>query len=280
MATDPGFAPAKINLTLHVSGRRADGYHLLDSLVVFADVGDRVAAEPADALSLTVTGPMAAGLDADGGNLVLRAASLLSKPGRGAALSLDKHLPVASGIGGGSSDAAATLRVLALMWDMPLPGAQAVTALGSDVPVCMIPRARRMKGIGETLSDVPDLPNVWLVLVNPGVAVATADVFRGLAKRDNAPMPEALPAWPDAVALASFLRGMRNDLEEPALRVQPEIGKVLAALRASDACLAARMSGSGATCFGLFADRSAAKGAAAKIAANMPRWWVRTAKVL
>jgi 4-diphosphocytidyl-2-C-methyl-D-erythritol kinase len=277
MAADAGFAPAKINLTLHVTGRRADGYHLLDSLVVFADVGDLVMATASDDLRLTVTGPMAAGLSDAGDNLVLRAARMLA-PGRGAAITLDKHLPVASGIGGGSSDAAAALRVLSRLWDVPLPDGTAV--LGADVPVCMVPGARRMSGVGEVLADVPPLPPVWVVLVNPGVGVATADVFGAMAVRDNAQMPAVLPPWNDAVALAAFLRDMRNDLERPATQVQPVIGSVLAALRATDRCLVARMSGSGATCFGLYADAGAARAAQSMVLARYPGWWAVAASVL
>ncbi len=277
MAADAGFAPAKINLTLHVTGRRADGYHLLDSLVAFADVGDLVTAAAAHDLRLTVTGPMAAGLSDAGDNLVLRAARMLG-PGRTATITLDKHLPLASGIGGGSSDAAAALRVLSRLWNLPLPDRTGV--LGADVPVCMDPRARRMSGIGEVLAEVLPLPPVWVVLVNPRVGVATADVFGALTVHDSAPMPEALPHWADTAALAAFLRDMRNDLERPAMLVQPVIGEVQAALRATDRCLVARMSGSGATCFGLYADQAAARAACAAISARNPGWWVVAARVL
>jgi 4-diphosphocytidyl-2-C-methyl-D-erythritol kinase len=277
MAADAGFASAKVNLTLHVTGRRADGYHLLDSLVVFADVGDRVTAVPSESLKLTITGPMAGGLSDETDNLVLRAARMLGQ-GRGAAITLDKHLPVASGIGGGSSDAAAALRVLAKLWDVPLPDGTAV--LGADVPVCMVPRARRMRGIGEALADVPPLPPVWLVLVNPGVSVATTGVFRALRLRENAPMPAVLPHWEDAAALATFLRGMRNDLEAPAMAVEPLIGAALTALGAVEGCLIARMSGSGATCFGMFGTEAAARAAGNVVAARNPGWWVVAAPVL
>ncbi len=276
MATDDGFAPAKINLALHVTGRRADGYHLLDSLVAFADTGDRLTAAASDTLSLRVTGPMAAELDAGADNLVLRAARLLA-PGRGASLTLDKHLPVASGIGGGSSDAAATLRVLARLWRLPPPGPTLLASLGADLPVCMEPRARRMSGIGEVLADAPPLPPVWAVLANPGVALPTADVFRALVRRENPPMPALLPHWPDAAALATFLHGQRNDLEPAALTIAPPVGAALAALRAAPGCLIARMSGSGATCFGLFADAAAARSAAARIGAAQTGWWVAAA---
>jgi 4-diphosphocytidyl-2-C-methyl-D-erythritol kinase len=269
-----GFAPAKINLTLHVTGQRADGYHLLDSLVVFADIGDRITAVPAPRVDLVIDGPMAAGLPADDTNLVLRAARLLAADGQGALITLIKTLPVASGIGGGSSDAAATLRVLARLWDVPLPGREDAARLGADVPVCLDPRPRRMSGAGEQLRDLPPLPSFWLVLANPGMPVATAEVFRALTRHDHPPMPDRLPRWSDLAALVSFLGSMRNDLETPAMRLRPEIGDVLAALRATQGCMIARMSGSGATCFGIYGDRIAAADAAGRIRAAEPHWWV------
>ncbi|GGH42967.1 4-(cytidine 5'-diphospho)-2-C-methyl-D-erythritol kinase [Frigidibacter albus] len=273
-----GFAPAKVNLALHVTGQRADGYHLLDSLVVFADVGDRLTAEAADDLTLQVTGPRAEGVPTGPENLVLRAARLLD-PSRGARLTLDKHLPAAAGIGGGSSDAAAALRVLARLWELPLPAAEATAVLGADVPVCLDARPRRMAGIGDQLSDVPPLPPAWLVLVNPGVPVSTPAVFRALDRKDGAPMPE-VPACTDAATFAAFLLGLRNDLEPPARALQPQVSEVLAALGAQTGCLLARMSGSGATCFGLFAAEAPARGAAAALAAAAAGWWVQAARML
>lgn len=273
-----GFAPAKVNLALHVTGQRADGYHLLDSLVVFADVGDRLTVSPASELSLRVTGPRAEGVPTGPENLVLRAARSLD-PSRGARLTLDKHLPAAAGIGGGSSDAAAALRVLSRLWDLPLPAAEATAVLGADVPVCLDARPRRMAGIGDVLSEVPPLPPAWLVLVNPGVPVSTPAVFRALARKDGAPMPQ-LPACTDAATFAAFLLGLRNDLEPPACALQPQVSEVLAALGAQTGCLLARMSGSGATCFGLFAAEAPARGAAAALAAAAAGWWVQAARML
>lgn len=271
------FAPAKINLTLHVTGRRADGYHLLDSLVVFAGVGDRVTVEPDAALSLAVTGPMAAGLSGEGDNLVLRAARAMGVKAR---IVLDKHLPVSSGIGGGSADAAATLRALARMAGRALPEAGAVLALGADVPVCLAGRPVRMTGIGEGLGAVPTLPAAWLVLVNPRVGVSTPAVFKALARADNAPMPREVPRLRGVAELAAFVQMQRNDLEAPAMALQPVIGRVKAALSAQAGCMVARMSGSGATCFGLFADPLAASAAARAIRAAEPEWWVADAPVL
>ncbi len=268
------FAPAKVNLTLHVTGRRADGYHLLDSLVVFPDLGDRLSVAAAEDLSLVIEGPFAAGLAADAENLVLRAARLLA-PGRGAALRLDKRLPVAAGIGGGSADAAAALRLLARHWGIALPAAEAALSLGADVPVCLAARSARMSGIGEVVVPA-DLPGGWLVLCNPGVPIATGAVFAGLARMDGDAMPP-VPQLADVQALAGFLATGRNDLEAPARAVAPVIGEVLAALGAAPGCLIARMSGSGATCYGLFAREGAARQAAADLAAAEPGWWVEAA---
>lgn len=272
------FAAAKINLSLHVTGQRGDGYHLLDSLVVFADVGDRVTVAPAPDLGLTLAGPRAAGLLAEADNLVLRAARAFGTD-HGAAITLDKHLPVASGIGGGSADAAAALRALARLWDLPLPDAAAVLRLGADVPVCLHGRPVRMQGVGDIITPLPALPAAWLVLVNPGVGVSTPAVFKALARKDNPPMP-ALPACPDLPVLARWLAAQRNDLEPPALALQPVIGQVQAALAAQPGCHLARMSGSGATCFGLFATNAEAEAAAAAIAAAAPEWWVQAGAML
>jgi len=275
------FAPAKVNLTLHVTGRRPDGYHLLDSLVVFAGIGDRVRAAPAGALSLRLDGPGAGGIPPGEDNLVLRAARLMQAgAGAGAALVLDKHLPPASGLGGGSADAAATLRALARLWRRPLPDPEAVLGLGADVPVCLAGRAVRMAGIGERLLPCPPLPPTWLVLANPRVETPTGAVFGALARRENPPMPECLPDWPDAAALAGWLAGMRNDLEPPARRLFPVIDTVLDRLAAQPGCLLARMSGSGATCFGLFPAEAPAAEAARRLSAAAPGWWVEAAPLL
>lgn len=275
MATE--FAPAKINLALHVTGQRADGYHLLDSLVVFADAGDRVTVAASDRLSLAITGPQSAHLAVGDDNLCLRAARAMGVP---AAITLDKHLPVASGIGGGSSDAAATLRALASLTGKPLPDAASILALGADLPVCLSPRPARMSGIGETVTPLAHpLPPAWLVLVNPGTQVATPQVFKALARRDNAPL-QPLPRLKSAAELAAWAAMQRNDLEAPALTLLPEIARVKAALTAQQGCLLARMSGSGATCFGLFADPLAAHAAAAAITRAQSDWWVADAAML
>jgi 4-diphosphocytidyl-2-C-methyl-D-erythritol kinase len=274
------FAPAKVNLALHVIGQRADGYHLLDSLVVFAGVGDRVTVAPADRLSLTVTGPQGADLPGDGDNSVLRAARLYGAVG-GAAITLEKLLPVASGIGGGSADAAAALRALAAFRQVPLPSAADVLALGADVSVCLAGVPARMTGIGDGVTRLAHpLPPAWLVLVNPGVAVATPTVFKALVHRTNPPMPDHLPQWTSARDMAAFLQGLRNDLEQPAIQTAAVIADVKAAIAAQPGCLLSRMSGSGATCFGLFADAGGAAAAARAIRTARPGWWAADAPIL
>ena len=271
-------APAKINLCLHVTGQRPDGYHLLESLVVFADVGDVIEVRAAPTLSLRVIGPQARDLPVGEDNLVLRAARAFAGTA-GAAITLTKNLPVASGIGGGSADAAATLRVLARLWDLPLPDADRVLQLGADVPACLAGRALRMQGIGERLAGVPGLPKAYLVLVNPGVAVATPAVFKALPSKNNPAMPD-LPVFATAAELAQWLAAQRNDLEAPAMALAQVIGAVKQALAAAPGCLLARMSGSGATCFGLFADQAQAQSARAAISAAQPEWWVASGRML
>ncbi len=273
-ASGPGErARAKVNLFLHVLGRRADGYHLLDSLAVFPDVADTLCVTPADTLQLEISGPFAAALGG-GDNLVLRAARALleaASAAHGAALVLDKHLPVASGIGGGSADAAAALRLLNRFWGLGLPAprlAGLALALGADVPVCLASEPARMGGVGELIGVAPALPPCGIVLVNPGVPVATADVFR--TRGQQYAEPAVLPArWPDAASLAADLARLSNDLEAPAIRLCPPIGEVLAWLHARPGCRFARMSGSGATCFGLFDSAAAARAAATPPAG----WW-------
>ena len=273
------FAPAKVNLYLHLIGRRPDGYHLLDSLIAFVDIGDRITAEPAVTLSLEITGPQATGLAKSGqDNLVLRAARLLAdhtRAARGAALLLEKNLPVAAGIGGGSSDAAATLRLLAALWQLSI-GEEALgglgARLGADLPACLYGRAAWIGGVGERIVPAPDLPEAGILLANPRKQLPTAAVFA--ARHGSfgetgrfAPMPR------DAAGLAGALMTRRNDLTDAALGLVPEIGAVLGRLAGLPGVLLARMSGSGATCFALFPNRSAAHEARAALAAAEPQWW-------
>jgi len=280
-------APAKINLYLHVTGRRDDGYHLLDSLVVFADAGDTLRVKPADTLSLRIEGPFSDGLSANADNLVLHAAAALADlfgVRAGAEIVLEKNLPVSSGIGGGSADAAAAIRALADLWSLDLTAkASAVSdmalRLGADVPVCLKSKTVRMRGVGERLSPVPSLPPVSILLVNPGVAVSTPDVFR--ARQGDVSEPADWPAeTTDASALFSALATTNNDLQAAAIDVAPVIRDVLNALESDPNAAFVRMSGSGATCFALYQSRSDADTAATDLQARHPAWWVRAANLI
>jgi len=277
------FAPAKVNLYLHVTGRRPDGYHLLDSLIVFAAIGDNLEFDPSPALHLAINGPHAASLGVGPGNLVVKAAQLLAdaagSAGKGATITLDKRLPVSAGIGGGSADAAATLRGLSRLWrlDDPFPRIAGLAGrLGADVPVCLAGKPAVVGGIGEILTPAPPLPPFWLLLVNPGFGLATADVFRARAGAFSVADPLTAPPA-DAAALAAALASRRNDLTEAAIDLVPEIRLVLSKIADQPGCLIARMSGSGATCFGLFAEERPARQAAGSLAGANPRWWVAAA---
>ena len=279
MTTIKTTAPAKINLTLHVTGQRTDGYHLLDSLVTFAEVGDVISATRAVDMRLTVSGHFAAGVPTDGSNLILRAAEALrSVRGitMGAHLHLEKNLPHAAGIGGGSSDAAATLKLLAELWDVePLPhDHDAVVALGADVPVCLrAPTPCRMRGIGDHLTDFTALPRAAMVLVNPGVEVPTPATFNGLKTKRNPSMGD-LPTGATLPEFAAWLNEQRNDLHPPAAAIAPEIDEALTLLRNQRGVLWAGMSGSGATCVALVKDMGAARQVARPIQIRKGSWWV------
>jgi len=264
------FAPAKVNLTLHVTGRRDDGYHLLDSLVMFADVGDTITAKSASETSLNVTGPMASGVPEDTSNLVMRAAAMMGATG---AITLDKRLPRAAGLGGGSSDAAATFRALSMLTGKPIP--DETTRLGADVPVCLGGVSARMRGIGEDVTPLHDLPQLHALLVNPNIPVLTDTVFANLASTDNTPMPEEIPAGLDAGEMIDWLKTMRNDLQEAAIAAEPVVEQAFSALEVTPGCLLARMSGSGGTCFGLYADMETARSAAGRLAETHPGWWTQ-----
>ncbi len=278
-------APAKVNLYLHVTGRRPDGYHLLDSLIVFADLCDTVTAAPAERLSLTLAGPFADALDGSD-NLVLRAARALAahagRPPR-AALRLVKHVPVAAGLGGGSSDAAAALRALIRLWGLSIETdelARLALELGADVPVCLSGRAAVVGGVGEVLTPLDRAPpSCHLVLANPRVPLSTAEVFGAFLGPAGAPAPPLGPTV-DRSDLIDALRVRRNDLEAPARQCAPVIGLVLAALDGLPECRLARMSGSGPTCFALFDTADEASAGAHALAAAHPDWWVAAAPVI
>ncbi|MCT4557542.1 MAG: 4-(cytidine 5'-diphospho)-2-C-methyl-D-erythritol kinase [Pelagimonas sp.] len=260
------FAPAKVNLALHVTGQRSDGYHLLDSLVMFADFGDHIALRSGP-MALSVTGPKAAGVPVDSKNLCWRAATLF---GEEVAITLEKNLPHAAGIGGGSSDAAAVLNGMAQIFGRRDVD---VLALGADVPVCQMAQAARMSGIGENLSAVP-APVMPALLVNPGVEVPTPAVFKGLQQKHNSPLQE-MPASSDLSDWYDWIARQRNDLEPPAIAAQPPIGQVLEHLRDLPDVRLARMSGSGATCFALFDTPEQAASAGRALAHAHPDWWIR-----
>lgn len=280
-------APAKINLTLHVCGKRADGFHLLDSLVVFAGVGDRITVSDDTALRLSVDGPFGAALTNEPDNLVLRAARLLaasSRTTRGAHIHLEKNLPVASGIGGGSADAAATLTACGRLWNVDpraISDTDIAAKLGADVPVCLRGVPAFMSGIGEIVAPAPPLPAAWLVLVNPGEPLATKAVFGALAGRFSKAMArESFTGLATARDLAAALTLYGNDLMAPARELLPSVVTVLDALEQSHGCLLARLSGSGPTCFGVFADENSARIAAAGLEKSHTGWWVVPAPVL
>jgi len=271
-------ARAKVNLTLHVTGRRDDGYHLLDSLVVFPEAGDVLSVTGAADISLKIDGPFSDGLETDN-NLVMRAARAMCPADRGAALHLTKNLPVAGGIGGGSADAAAALRLLSRFWQVDLPGAGDVASLGADVAVCLASTPQRMSGAGEQLEPWRGLPPFWLVLVNNGTSVATSAVFSALNGQFGGPMPQAIPAFSGPRDLAEFLSRQRNDLEAPACAAFPGIMSVLDALHAVDGSLLARMSGSGGTCFAMFEDETSAHAAQTALRGAFSGWWVLSSPV-
>lgn len=281
-------ACAKVNLTLRVVGRRVDGYHDLESVVAFADCADRLTLNVGPDLTLVTSGPRAQDCGETADNLIIKAARLLGERVAGLKLgsfALDKQLPVAAGIGGGSADAAAALRLLARANQIALDDQRVIEAAqltGADVPVCLSSRACVMTGVGETLEPL-DLPKMPGLLVNPRVPVATSEVFKALGLRSGellvgaADVIQAL-TWPEADA--SFddwldtLAAGTNDLEAPAMRIQPVIGQVLSALRATAGVRLARMSGSGATCFAIFNDAQDAQRAAQSIERDHPSWWV------
>lgn len=268
-------ARAKVNLWLKVVGRRADGYHLLDSLVAFTDLADRLDVDPSDRLSLALEGPQAFCLDGEADNLVLRAARLLAdRAGVSprAALRLSKHIPVAAGLGGGSADAAAALHALVDLWRLALPIEELfdlAVRLGADVPMCLAGRPALVSGVGEILRQVPPLPPCAILLVNPRTPLATAEVFAARRGPFSAPTPGQF-AWPNLDGLVDALAAHGNDLAAAAISLRPEIGDVLAALGRTDGARYAAMSGSGATCFALYEDIDAAD----RAAAGLPHgWW-------
>lgn len=277
-------ARAKLTLYLHILARRADGYHELDGLVAFAALGDRLTLAPAEELTLDISGPFADALARAGDNLVLRAARLLRARfaiRSGAEIRLEKRLPVAAGLGGGSADAAAALRGLSSLWRLDASEAELAglaAELGADVPVCLLGLPSFMGGVGERLKPAPALPELGVILVNPRVPLATAEVFAARAGGFSRPSRWAEPVR-DAASLAALLQERRNDLTQPALALVPEIGQVLTALSELPQVLLARMAGSGASCFGLVRGAAEAAAGAEALRARLPGWWVAASRV-
>ena len=281
-------APAKVNLALHITRRRDDGYHDLESLVVFADVADELTAVPADSDSLTTGGPFARALGNGEANLVSRAVAAFrarwpDAVGSGLALHLTKNLPVAAGIGGGSADAAAALRLMARLSDRPIAIAELAdmaAGLGADVPACLVSLPLVARGVGEVLAPLPEFPALHIVLVNPMTPLATADVFRRLRAHDNYPLPELPSPLTRPAQLGLWLAETRNDLQPPAVKLLPVIGDIVAHMAETQGCMLARMSGSGATVFGLFGSSGQAHQAAQVMRAANPDHWVAAAPLI
>ncbi len=279
-------ARAKVNLALHITGQREDGYHTLDSLVVFPELGDLVTVKPAPQLSLEVSGEFAEKIqDAPANNLVYKAAQMLSEhvPASSSALiRLEKFLPVAAGIGGGSADAAATLRALAKLWGAsPSPSdlSKLSLNLGADVPMCLEEKPARIRSIGEVIEPVNEFPTGAMVLVNPMIEISTPAIFKALEKKDNSPLPEMPAEFENMKALANWLKTCRNDLQKPAISQAAEISEVLDLLASQPETLLARMSGSGATCFALCETLEAAQKIAAHLHEIRSNWWIKTARI-
>ena len=272
-------AHAKVNLTLHVVGQRANGYHELQSLVCLTEFGDQIHLSPAADFSFQVIGPNASGIPVDESNLVVQAAKFMAQKhskSLDCQIILEKNLPMASGIGGGSSDAAAVMRALSQYFSVPLPNVDELMTLGADIPVCMTTGLTLMEGAGEDVTQLSAAPNWGVVLVNPNVGVSTPAVFNALNSKRNLPMQDVTENCVDI----AWLGDQRNDLEPPAMAIVPEVGAVVDAISAAPHCQMARMSGSGATCFGVFADIKHANAAAERLQRAHPDWWVVSTKIV
>ena len=272
-------AHAKGNLTLHVVGQRANGYHELQSLVCLTEFGDQIHLSPAADFSFQVIGPNASGIPVDESNLVVQAAKFMAQKhskSLDCQIILEKNLPMASGIGGGSSDAAAVMRALSQYFSVPLPNVDELMTLGADIPVCMTTGLTLMEGAGEDVTQLSAAPNWGVVLVNPNVGVSTPAVFNALNSKRNLPMQDVAENCVDI----AWLGDQRNDLEPPAMAMVPEVGAVVEAISAAPHCQMARMSGSGATCFGVFADIKHANAAAERLQRAHPDWWVVSTKIV
>ena len=263
------FVPAKVTLTLHVTGQRDDGYHTIDSLAMFADIGDRMTITMPGSFKLSLEGAMLDGVPDDHNNTVIRAARLMRMK---ADFVLEKNIPHAAGLGGGPGDAAATLRILSGFSGKPVPGDG--IELGADVPLCLQSESARVTGIGDIVTPIHGLPSLNAVLVNPRLPVLTTEVYKRLKHKVNRPMPDRVPYFETPSEFAKRLKGMRNDLQEPATEKEPVTRQVFDTLERTPGCLLTRMSGSGGTCFGIYNDQETARSAAGRLRESHPSWWV------
>ena len=273
------WANAKVNLALHVVGKLPTGLHLLDSLVAFPAIGDELIFEKGEGLSLIVTGPFSSELleaNKNSINLVMRAAELVKGPKEGAAIKLIKNLPISSGVGGGSSDAAMTIQTLSRLWSKKIPPLKDIVKLGSDIPVCLSNSFQRMQGVGAETTLLSTPSPMWIVLANPGVKVSTKKIFGFLENKNNAGL-ECLDNQTDQDGFFSYLNRQRNDLEDVTSGLFPEVKLMLKIIKATPKCKLCRMSGSGATCFGLYAEKDSAVKAVEEINENFPSAWVVSA---
>lgn len=267
----------KVNLYLHIIGKRADGYHNLDSLVAFPEIGDEILVSPSNSINLKITGKSKKELN-EKENLILKAIKLLKNRKMGADIHLIKDTPISAGLGGGSSNAAVTLKLLSKLWNVPLPPINELVLLGADIPVCMDWRLQRMQGIGEKNSFVASPDSLWIVLLNNGDRVPTSTVFQGLAQNEFSGLVN-VPRLNEKNILIKFLKSTRNDLEKSAIKNYPAINDLINSLNLTSGCLVARMSGSGSTCFGLYEKKDEAEKAKKHLLNKFPNAWIKVAKI-
>ena len=267
----------KVNLYLHIIGKRADGYHNLDSLVAFPEIGDEILVSPSNSINLKITGKSKKELN-EKENLILKAIKLLKNRKKGADIHLIKDTPISAGLGGGSSNAAVSLKLLSKLWNVPLPSINELVLLGADIPVCMDWRLQRMQGIGEKNSFVASPDSLWIVLLNNGDRVPTSTVFQGLAQNEFSGLVN-VPRLNEKNILIKFLKSTRNDLEKSAIKNYPAINDLINSLNLTSGCLVARMSGSGSTCFGLYEKKEEAEKAKKHLLIKFPNAWIKVAKI-
>ena len=267
----------KVNLYLHIIGKRADGYHNLDSLVAFPEIGDEILVSPSNSINLKITGKSKKELN-EKENLILKAIKLLKNRKMGADIHLIKDTPISAGLGGGSSNAAVSLKLLSKLWNVPLPSINELVLLGADIPVCMDWRLQRMQGIGEKNSFVVSPDSLWIVLLNNGDRVPTSTVFQGLAQNEFSGLVN-VPRLNEKNILIKFLKSTRNDLEKSAIKNYPAINDLINSLNLTSGCLVARMSGSGSTCFGLYEKKDEAEKAKKHLLNKFPNAWIKVAKI-